>query len=343
MPLNSAKVEKEIMNKQVVVNLKNFQAHLPTKRGVVRAVNGISLQITQGKVLGLVGESGCGKSITCLSLLGLTKEKGWVIVGKAQMQGMNLLALDSEEIRRIRGKDIAIIMQNPMAAFNPLTTIGQHFLETIRSHLSVSEKASREMATKYLGHVGLPQPDKLMKQYPFQFSGGMLQRVMIAIALAMEPKVLIADEPTTSLDVTVQRQILGQLARLKEKARTGMLLVSHDLGVIAQMADEVAVMYCGYIVERAPVEQLFNNPLHPYTRALLASTPQMQKKPLQAIGGQAPSLLNLAIGCPFFERCNEKNRHCSHYNQELIQYEHKHWVGCAKYSAEQRMLNHGLA
>ncbi|MEW5954437.1 MAG: ABC transporter ATP-binding protein [Bacillota bacterium] len=337
------KVEKQVMNEQLVLDLKNFHAQLPVKRGVVRAVNGINLQIMQGKVLGLVGESGCGKSITCLSLLGLTRDNGWVLTGEALMQGKNLLALNAEEIRRHRGKDIAIIMQNPMAAFNPLNTIGQHFKETIRSHLPVSEKESRDLAAKYLGYVGLPQPDKLMRQYSFQFSGGMLQRVMIAIALAMEPKVLIADEPTTSLDVTVQRQILGQLAQLKERVRTGMLLVSHDLGVIAQMADEVAVMYCGYIVERAPVEQLYNYPLHPYTRALLASKPQMQKKPLQVIGGQASSLLNLADGCPFFVRCNEKDRCCSHYQPQLTPYDYQHWVGCAKYPAEQGMLKHGFA
>jgi len=331
------------MNEQVVLDLKNFHAYLPGKRGVVRAVNGISLQIARGKVLGLVGESGCGKSITCLSLLGLTGENGWVLTGEARMQGKNLLSLDAEAIRRCRGKEIAMIMQNPMAAFNPLATIGQHFTETIRSHLPLPEKASRELAVKYLGYVGLPQPEKLLGQYPFQLSGGMLQRVMIAIALALEPKVLIADEPTTSLDVTVQRQILGQLIQLKEKARTGMLLVSHDLGVIAQMADEVAVMYCGYIVELADVERLFNEPLHPYTRALLASKPQMRKKPLQAIGGQAPSLLNLAPGCPFFARCGEKSRQCSHYSPELIQYDRRHRVGCAKYAAKQGMLQHGFA
>ncbi|SFG57778.1 nickel transport system ATP-binding protein [Desulfotomaculum arcticum] len=331
------------MNEQVVLNLKNFHAHLPAKCGVVRAVNGISLQIARGRVLGLVGESGCGKSITCLSLLGLTRENGWVLTGEAQMQGKNLLALNAEAIRRCRGKEIAIIMQNPMAAFNPLATIGQHFTETIRSHLPLPEKASRDLAIKCLGYVGLPQPEKLMGQYSFQLSGGMLQRVMIAIALAMEPKVLIADEPTTSLDVTVQRQILGQLIHLKEKSRTGMLLVSHDLGVIAQMADDVAVMYCGYIVELAAAERLFNNPLHPYTRALLASKPQMRKKSLQTIGGQAPSLLNLARGCPFFARCSEKNRHCSHYSPELIQYDHRHLVGCAKYAVEQRTLQHGFA
>jgi oligopeptide/dipeptide ABC transporter ATP-binding protein len=328
------------MNEQVVLDVKNMHVHLPTMRGVVRAVNGISMQIAEGKVLGLVGESGCGKSITCLSLLGLTKEEGWVIAGEAKIQGENLLTLEPEEIRRIRGKDIAIIMQNPMAAFNPLMTVEQHLLETICCHLPLSKKEGRNLAGRYLEYSGLSQPGKLLKQYPFQLSGGMIQRVMIAIALALEPKVLIADEPTTSLDVTVQRQILGQLARLKEKVRTGMLLVSHDLGVIAQMADEVAVMYCGCIVERAPVEQLFNQPLHPYTKALMASKPKMQKKTLQAIGGQAPSLLNFDGGCPFLERCHEKSRYCSHYKQELIQYDDKHWVGCVKRAAKQGMLHH---
>jgi len=328
--LNFAKVEKKIMNEQVVLNIKDLHVHLPTTRGVVRAVNGISMQIAEGKVLGLVGESGCGKSVACLSLLGLTKEKGWVIDGEAKLLGKNLLALEQEEIRKIRGKDIAIIMQNPLMAFNPLMTIEQHIFETINSHLSLPNKECGNLACRYLEYTGLSQPGKLLKQYPFQLSGGMIQRVMIAIALILEPKVLIADEPTTSLDVTVQRQILGQLTRLKEKVRTGMLLVSHDLGVIAQMADEVAVMYCGCIVERAPVEQLFSQPLHPYTKALLASKPKMQKKSLQTIGGQAPSLLNLDGGCQFLERCYEKSRWCSHYKQELVQYDDQHWVGCAK-------------
>ncbi|MBS3899074.1 MAG: ABC transporter ATP-binding protein [Dethiobacter sp.] len=326
------------MNEQVVLDVKDLHVSLPSMRGVVGAVNGISMQITEGKVLGLVGESGCGKSITCLSLLGLTKEEGWVIAGVAKIQGKNLLTLGPEEIRKIRGKEIAIIMQNPLTAFNPLMTIEQHFLETIGSHLLLSKKEGRNLAGRYLEYTGLSQPSKLLKQYPFQLSGGMIQRVMIAIALALEPKVLIADEPTTSLDVTVQRQILCQLARLKEKVRTGILLVSHDLGVIAQMADEVAVMYCGCIVERAPVERLFNQPLHPYTKALMASKPKMQKKTLQAIGGQAPSLLNFDGGCPFFERCHEKSCCCSHYKQELVQYDDKHWVGCAKFAVKQRML-----
>jgi oligopeptide/dipeptide ABC transporter ATP-binding protein len=222
-------------------------------------------------------------------------------------------------------------MQNPMSAFNPLFTIGRHFEETLRAHTGMTGTQSRAKAMDLLDRVGLSRPAVIMTQYPFQLSGGMLQRVMIAMAMSMQPAVLIADEPTTALDATVRRQILGQLSRLREEYRTAMLLVSHDLGVIAQLADQVAVMYCGYIVEKAPVLELFDSPAHPYTRALMASRPDLQRKRLHPVAGQPPSLLNLPRGCPFSPRCPDASPLCVSYDMEPVQRGRDHLVRCAAY------------
>lgn len=325
-----------------VLAVENLHTHIPTPEGIVKAVNGISFQIGPGRVLGLVGESGCGKSITCLSILGLLNT-GRVVDGKIRLKGRDILNLSSEEMRKIRGKEISMIMQNPMSSFNPVVTIGQQFIETLRTHKKMAPRKAKELAIEYLHQVGLPYPKDLLGQFPFQLSGGMLQRVMIAIAIALNPAVIIADEPTTALDLTVQNRILGQLARLKEKYNTGIILVSHDLSVVAQLADDVAVMYGGYIVEKAPVMEIFSHPLHPYTRALMASRPSLGKKRLRVIGGQPPTLLNLNDRCPFFERCGEVSRACLDYTVELLELAHNHFVGCVKYETNQEVILYDYA
>lgn len=325
-----------------VLAVENLHTHIPTPEGIIRAVNGVSFQIGPGRVLGLVGESGCGKSITCLSILGLLNT-GRVVNGRIRLKGKDILNLSPEEMRKIRGKEIGMIMQNPMSSFNPVVTIGQQFIETIRTHRRVSVREARELAIEYLHQVGLPYPKDLLGQFPFQLSGGMLQRVMIAISIALNPAVLIADEPTTALDVTVQNRILGQLARLKVKYNAAIILVSHDLSVVAQLADEVAVMYSGYLVEKAPVMEIFDHPLHPYTRALMASRPSLKKKRLRPIRGQPPTLLNLDDKCPFFERCGEVSRACLDYTVELVELSHNHFVGCVKYGSNQEVVLYDYA
>ncbi|AOY74925.1 ABC transporter ATP-binding protein [Clostridium formicaceticum] len=331
------------MKEEVVLKVEDLQVYLPSQEGMLRAVNGVDLEIKKGKILGLVGESGCGKSIMSLSLLKLLKNKEWQTKGEVRLKEKNIFSLSEEEMRKQRGKEIAMIMQNPMSVFDPLRTVGSHFVDTIQNHTKVTAKEAKKIAIENLKKVSLPEAEKIMKQYPFQLSGGMLQRVMIAIAIAMRPEVLIADEPTTALDVTVQYQILGQLKSLVKNNKTGVLLVSHDLGVIAQMADEVAVMYCGYIVEKAPVEDLFKHPAHPYTRGLLSSRFQLNKKRLKPIEGQPPSLLNLGKQCPFLERCSEAEAACKEYTMEEVGGIKNHLVRCAKYAPRKEMILNELA
>ncbi len=331
------------MENKPLLKVDNLRVSINVPGGVVRALNGVSFQINAGKVLGLVGESGCGKTVTCLSLMGLMKGQGIEVTGKVELNGKDLLSLSPREMRTLRGREMAIILQNPMNAFNPLVTVGRHFTETIKSHLPASEKEARQTAIGYLRRAGLPNPGRIMDQYPFQLSGGMLQRAMIAIAMSMSPPVLLADEPTTSLDATLRLQILGQIAILIKEHNTGVLLVSHDLGVIARLADEVAVMYCGYIVEMATAVELFNSPRHPYTRALMASRPGLKKKRINPIGGQPPSLINLDKTCPFFERCPGTERACLNYEMEPAIFSNGHLVRCAIYGTGRRKALKGLA
>lgn len=331
------------MKKEVVLKTEKLQVYLPTSQGVLRAVNGVDLEIEKGKILGVVGESGCGKSIMSLALLGLLKSKEWKVEGNIYLKDQNLLSLPKGEMRKVRGKEIAMIMQNPISAFDPLKTIGRHFVDTLQNHIQITTKEAQKIALENLTKVSLPQPEKIMKQYPFQLSGGMLQRVMIAIAIALKPSILLADEPTTALDVTVQYQILGQLKNLVKHRETAVLLVSHDLGVIAQMADEVAVMYCGYIVEKAPVHELFRHPAHPYTKGLLASRFELNKKRLKPIEGQPPSLINLGDKCPFVDRCGEVEALCYDYRIDGVGGVKNHLVRCAKYAFQEEVVLNELA
>ena len=300
------------MQDDVVLQVNNLTACFDTPYGLVRAVNGVSFAVKAGHTLGIVGESGCGKSVTARALLGLVEPPGRIAGGEVLFGGHDLLALSKEQLRRVRGKEISLIFQDPLTSLNPVLTIGRQVTETIIAHRAVSKKEAKRRALELLSKVGLPKPEKQFRRYPFQLSGGQRQRVMIAIALALDPGVLIADEPTTALDVTVQAQILDELSRLKSESNTGIILITHDLGVIAETADEVAVMYAGSIVEYGPVLDIFENPAHPYTRALLYSVPRLNKKgkSLASIGGQPPDLVDLPGHCAFAPRCRQAGRIC---------------------------------
>jgi len=254
---------------EAVLSVNQLRITLTEQQGQREIVRGVSFQLYPGKVLGIIGESGCGKSATCLSILRLFKQSK--LQGSIQLGATDLTQLRESEMRQVRGRQIGMILQNPASFFNPIATIAQQFIDTLQSHQAIDRSTARSIATEQLAAVGLPQPHQILQQFPFQLSGGMLQRVMIAIALSLEPKVLIADEPTTALDVITQMQILRLLDQLQQQTRCAILLVTHDLGVIAQLADDVAVMYNGELVEQAPAAQLFDQPQHPYTRSLFAA------------------------------------------------------------------------
>ncbi|MDN5366049.1 MAG: peptide/nickel transport system ATP-binding protein [Thermacetogenium sp.] len=313
-----------------VLEVEDLKTIFLTRHGVIKAVNGVSFAVEAGKTLGLVGESGCGKTVTSLSLLGLIEPPGKILSGEVRLNGYDLLSLSQKQLRRVRGKEISIVFQNPMTSLNPVLTVGTQIIETIISHEGVSRAEARQRALDLLARVGLPYSEKLLKRYPFQLSGGMRQRVMIAIALALRPKVLIADEPTTALDVTVQAQILTELRRLQAEFDTAIILITHDLGVVAEMADEVAVMYAGSIVEYGGVIEVFESPGHPYTRALLRSVPRLDRKceTLEHIQGQPPSLLNLPDRCAFLPRCPVAVDACDGPRPQLEAVASDHLVAC---------------
>ncbi|TWU22048.1 Oligopeptide transport ATP-binding protein OppD [Novipirellula galeiformis] len=294
-------------NDAPILEVDNLQVSFRTDDGIVRAVRGVSFDIRAGETVGIVGESGSGKSVTNLALMGLVpKPPGRIDGGRAMYEGRDLLKMNESQLRTIRGRKIAMIFQDPMTALNPLMTIEQQLCETTRLHLGLTQKQARARAVEMLELVGISSPAKRLRDYPHQFSGGMRQRVMIAMALSCEPDVLIADEPTTALDVTIQAQILDLLADLQKRRGTSILLITHDLGVVAGVCHRVLVMYAGRVVEKAPVHDLFASPKHPYTLGLLNSLPrfdQEQSKLLQAIPGQPPDLARIPEGCSFRERC----------------------------------------
>ncbi len=289
-----------------------------TSQGVGRAVDGVSFQLRAGETLGLVGESGCGKTVMALSLLRLVPDPPGEITGGAiHFNGHNLLELSEERMRAIRGNDISMIFQEPMTSLNPVFTIGDQITEAIILHQRLGKREAREQAAEMLQHVGIPDPDTRLDEYPHQLSGGMRQRAMIAMALVCRPKLLIADEPTTALDVTIQAQILDLMRTLQAELGMAILLITHDLGVVAEIADRVAVMYAGKIVEEAPVEVIFAEPKHPYTQGLLHSVPRIAKDAtghrvrLQEIPGLVPSIFAIPPGCPFSPRCPHVMERCS--------------------------------
>jgi oligopeptide/dipeptide ABC transporter ATP-binding protein len=292
-----------------VLSVRDLQTHFFTRDGVVRAVDGVSFEVEEGRVLGIVGESGCGKSVTALSIMGLIpKPPAKIVGGEVLWQGRDLTELAERELEDVRGKEIAMIFQDPMTSLNPTLTIGTQLTETIRRHEDVSRAAARVRAAELLDEVGIPNPKQRLDDYPHRLSGGMRQRVMIAIAISCDPALLIADEPTTALDVTVQAQILDLLEDLRRSHDMAMILITHDMGVVAEAADDVLVMYAGQIVEQAPVLELFDHPEHPYTEALLGALPQVEaagvrERRLTAIPGRPPDLKDPPPACRFAPRC----------------------------------------
>lgn len=289
----------------VLLEIKGLKTHFDTRDGVVKAVDGVDLYVNRGEVLGVVGESGCGKSVMSLSIMDLVPKPGEIVAGEITFDGRNLADMTAKEVRALRGEHISMIFQQPGSALNPVHRAGLQIREVFELHRDWSRNVEREKAIESLERVGIPDPPARAKAYPHELSGGMAQRVMIAMALSCEPELLIADEPTTALDVTIQAQILDLIRDLQKKSNTAVILITHDLGVIAEMADRVAVMYAGEIVEETDVSTLFNEPQHPYTQGLLASIPILgaPKDELETIPGVVPSLIDLPKGCRFAARC----------------------------------------
>jgi peptide/nickel transport system ATP-binding protein len=317
-----------------LLEVKDLRTQFRTRAGLVRAVDGVSFSLDGGELLGLVGESGCGKSITALSVMRLISPPGEIVTGEILFDGKDLLRLTDEQMRQIRGDDIAMIFQDPMTSLNPVFTVGEQIAEALRLHRKLSRKAARVAAIEAMREVSIPDPARRVDDYPHQLSGGMRQRVMIAMALACDPKLLIADEPTTALDVTIQAQILELLNELRKSRELAVLLITHDLGVVAEVADRVAVMYTGLIVEESPVEELFARPKHPYTEGLLRSVPKLtvedvvKHERLQTIEGVVPSPTNLPPGCHFAPRCSYRMPRCTEEEIPLYQLEKGVKVRC---------------
>jgi peptide/nickel transport system ATP-binding protein len=320
-----------------LLEVKNLRTHFPTRAGLVRAVDGVSFHLDEGELLGLVGESGCGKSITALSLMRLIGPPGRIAGGEIWFGGENLLNVSEERMREIRGDDIAMIFQDPMTSLNPVYTVGEQIAEALRLHRGLNRRQAREAAVEAMREVSIPDPARRADDYPHQLSGGMRQRVMIAMALACDPRLLIADEPTTALDVTIQAQILELIDELRKTRNLAVLLITHDLGVVAEVADRVAVMYTGRIVEESPVAELFARPKHPYTEGLLRSVPKLTeahvKKAvrLSTIEGTVPRPTNLPDGCHFAPRCPERMPRCTEGDLPLYQLEGGVGVRCVLY------------
>jgi len=319
-------------NMDKLLDVNNLQTQFNTPEGIVYAVNGISFNLNQGEALAIVGESGCGKSVSMLSILSLIPiPPGKIISGTAQYWNQDLLQLPEIQLERIRGKEIAMIFQDPMTSLNPVLTIGRQITETIRTHLGVSQDEANKQAIHLLEKVGIPEASNRLGNYPHQFSGGMRQRVMIAMALACAPTILIADEPTTALDVTIQAQIVELVLQLREQMGMAIIWITHDLGVVAGMADRVIVMYAGYIVEEASVKILYSHPRHPYTIALLSALPRIDRRRdrrLSSIPGSPPNLLVEPKGCPFAPRCKYVIDQCKQENPRLTKVTNNHHVAC---------------
>ncbi len=319
-----------------MLKIHNLCTNFFTYRGIVKAIDGLSLELKKGEVLGLVGESGCGKSVTLLSILGLVPYPGKVTGGEVWFEGENLLKKTSKEMRYFRGNKISMIFQDPMTTLNPVFRVGEQIRESLSVHnyKKISKKIEKEKVLKLIKDVGLPSPEQIYQQYPHQLSGGMQQRILIAIALSCNPKVILADEPTTALDVTVQAQILDLLRKINKDIGTGIIFVTHDLGVVAEFCQKVAVMYAGKIVETGSVEQIIFKPKHPYTKGLLKSIPKIgdKKNKIQSIPGDVPDLAALPPGCSFYPRCNKSIHKCQKDEIPLQVIEKGRQVRCLLYS-----------
>ena len=314
-----------------LLSVTDLRTSFFTSRGEVQAVRGVSFELRPGEILGIVGESGSGKSITCMSLLGLLKSNGKVVAGSALFEGKDLLKLDDSELRKLRGDEIGMIFQDPMTSLNPTLAVGEQVIETILRHRRISRAAARKRAIELFELVRIPSAEKRLRSYPHEFSGGMRQRVMIAIALSCDPKLLIADEPTTALDVTIQRQILALLKELQSRLGMAVILITHDLGVIAETSDRVLVMYGGMVMEQAPVRRIFAWPSHPYTRGLLASIPDLRTgthQRLTPIPGSPPDMRRPPDGCPFAPRCPHAMAQCVAALPPIYEVEASHGSRC---------------
>jgi peptide/nickel transport system ATP-binding protein/oligopeptide transport system ATP-binding protein len=325
-----------------LLEVTDLVTQFPTRAGLVKSVDGVSFSIREGELLGLVGESGCGKSITALSIMGLIGRPGRIVAGSIKFKGEELTSASPDRLRQIRGNDIAMIFQDPMTSLNPVFTVGEQIAEALRLHRNLDRKQAWQGAIEAMKEVAIPSPERRVSDYPHQLSGGMRQRVMIAMALACDPELLIADEPTTALDVTIQAQILELLNELRVSRRLAILLITHDLGVVAEVADRVCVMYTGKIVEESGVDEIFADPKHPYTRGLLRSVPKLtdagaaKAVRLQTIEGVVPSPTDLPDGCHFAPRCEFRMERCTHGEIPLYQVENDVKVRCVLYDEESR-------
>lgn len=324
----------------MLLEVKNLKTEFKLKRGIVNAVDDISFSLDKGKILAIVGESGSGKSVTSLSIMRLLQSPGRIAQGEILFNGEDLLKKSESEMQAVRGDKISMIFQEPMTSLNPVYRVKDQIMESIMTHMKVSKKEALERTIKMLDTVGIPSPERRVYDYPHQMSGGMRQRVMIAMALIGSPELLIADEPTTALDVTIQAQILDLLYHMREKFNMAVLLITHDLGVVSEAADHVIVMYCGKIVEEANVRDLFDNPLHPYTLGLLRSIPRLEDDsdgPLYMIKGMVPNPLKMPAGCPFSDRCDRCMERCRLEMPELIEKD-GHKVRCFLYDSEKEAI-----
>jgi len=333
------------METEPLLNIENLELDVKFDDATAQALNGISLHINPGESLGVVGESGCGKSLTALAIMQLLEGNLKITSGSITFEGRNLLKLERSAIRRMRGNEISMIFQEPMTSLNPVFTIGHQLVEAITLHRNISRKQAHELAVKTLDEVGIPSPEDRLKQYPHNMSGGMRQRVMIAMALVCRPKLLIADEPTTALDVTIQAQILRIIDRLRKKRNMSVMFITHDLGVVATVCDRVVVMYAGQVVESAPVFSIFKNPLHPYTRGLIASIPSVEgiiPDHLPTIKGRVPSLQNMPSGCRFHPRCEGALEICSRQKPPQFFNQGPHSVFCWLYNGNKSEFTHDV-
>jgi len=319
-------------NQSAILQVEDIVTRFHTQDGIVHAVNGISFELKKGELLGVVGESGSGKSVTMMSMIKLLPmPPAEIISGTAIFEGQDLIQLDLEELRKVRGGKIGFIFQDPMTSLNPVLKIGFQLAEPMREHMGMSWSRARKRSVELLDLVGIPMAKNRLNDFPHQFSGGMRQRVMIAMALACDPKILIADEPTTALDVTIQAQILDIVKRLRKELGMAIIWITHDLGVVAGMADRVAVMYGGYIVEEGPVDELYSNPKHPYTQGLLKTLPNLKgnrSTRLESIEGHPPNLYKKPTSCPFEARCKHTMEHCRRENPILLKRKGNHKVAC---------------
>jgi oligopeptide/dipeptide ABC transporter ATP-binding protein len=328
-----------------LLEVRGLKTHFDTRQGVVKAVDGTDFHVDRGEVLGLVGESGCGKSVTSLSIMGLVPKPGKVVAGEILFGGRNIAQMKASEVRALRGEHISMIFQQPSSALNPVYRAGAQIQEVFELHRDWSSEVEEEKVIEMLSRVGIPDPKRRAAAYPHELSGGMAQRVMIAMALACEPELLIADEPTTALDVTIQAQILDLIRDLQQKSNTAVILITHDLGIVAEMADRVAVMYAGEIVEEADVRSMFRKPLHPYTKGLIGSIPVLGalRDRLEVIPGVVPSMVNLPAGCRFAPRCGPRVEHglqiCTQQEPDLREVEDGHKARCWLYFGPEKVID----